>query len=740
MTLQFAPPFPTLLTLIIMGIVLSLSVRMAIRQRQQGRTFAPNILRLLTLMLLSALLLNPILTSQIRRPIRAPLAILLDSSRSMNTKDVGQMTRWFAAKVSVMGNAALVKTLSANYDLKCFTFAKQTQPRTVEQLSVISQANGDASHIANALLTASALSKPPASGDNTPAQTFGGVVLISDGGETGNADPISAARQCRANGLPVFTLTLGREFAEPDIQVTATRPQVFASPNQPVEISAEIQSDGITAQTATATLTREGQAAQTQTTALKRGRSRVNFTVTETSKGFYRYRIRLSPVANEADTRNNQATIALSVLDAKTRVLLLEGEPSWDAKFTAQALRSDPTLQLDAVYLLMDGRPIAQSGAETAEAIKVPQTLEEFARYDVLIIGKGYEAFFDPTATANLKRWITERGGNLVLLRGRADEKTEALRELEPFSYTPEQIEATRAQLTDAGKAYPGFVQPSKEDAGTIVQKLPLLITSAKVSGEKAMATVLARTEGGTTNSENESEMALLAWQRVGQGKVMAVAGDGLWRWAMLPPELAQYANVFPEFWAQTIRYLASGSDFLPGQNLTLAASRPNYAPNEEVEFILTQRGANAPIPPTLTVQNEQGNAATLTLSQGKTDAGTVTYRARITAGNAGDYLAAATQTRDSKPETATVLYSVLPPIVERVGSSADPIVMRQIAEAGGGEVLKPDDLSSLTTKLKTLERATQTRPLRRDALQSGWVFTVILVLLSLEWFLRRRG
>ena len=740
MTLNFAPSFPILFTLVIVGIVLGLSARMAIRQRGQGRTLTPNLLRLLTLSLLSVLLLNPVLTSQTRHSERAPLAILLDNSRSMNTPDANNTTRWRAAKASVTADASLLKTLSANCDVKLYTFAKTAQPRTPEQLAALSTGDGDATHLADALLTASTLGKPPLSNGDSPAQAFGGVVLLSDGGETGNADPISAARQCRANGLPVFTVTLGRETPEPDIQVTATRPQVFAAPDQPVEISAEIHSEGITAQSANLVLTREGQAAQTRSVSLKNGRTHVRFTVTERAKGFYRYRIRLSPISGEADTRNNAATIALSVLDAKTRVLLLEGEPSWDSKFTANALRSDPTIQLDAVYLLMAGRPIAQSGANSAEPIRVPQTLEQFARYDVIIIGKGYEQFFDAGATANLKRWISERGGSLVLLRGRAEETTAALRDLEPFTYSPEQIEAARAQLTDAGKAYPGFVQPNREDADTIVRKLPLLITSAKVSGTKAMATVLARTEGGTSDKEETGEMALLAWQRVGQGKVMAVTGDGLWRWAMLPPELAQYSGVFPEFWAQTVRYLASGSDFLPGQNLTLTPSRPTYAPQEEIDFTVTRRGTANDTLPILTVRDERGNATPLTLSAGRTDNGATTYTAQMTASSAGDYSATATQTRNGKQETATALYSIVPPLAETVGRSANPALMRHIAEAGGGETLAPDELKLLPTKLRTLERATRTRELKHELTSSCWVLCLLVGLLGLEWLLRRRG
>src|SRR5262249_55208017 len=150
---------------------------------------------------------------------------------------------------------------------------------------------------------------------------------------------------------------------------------------------------------------------------------------------------------------------------------------------------------LDSVYQIAADHTYSLSGSPGRPTVTVPRTVEEFARYDVLILGRGYEALFDAGATEALKRWIADKGGNMVFLRGRADENTPALRDLEPVEFGAKEVEAARVRLTEAGRTYPGFAFTGDEDAQTVVRRLPSLISAAQVRGEKALAVVLARAE-----------------------------------------------------------------------------------------------------------------------------------------------------------------------------------------------------------------------------------------------------
>src|SRR5581483_5646231 len=103
-----------------------------------------------------------------------------------------------------------------------------------------------------------------------------------------------------------------------------------------------------------------------------------------------------------------------------------------------------------------------------------------------------------------------------VFLRGRADERTPALAALEPVAFGDQEIDSARVRLTEAGRAHPGFAFSSGEDAQTVVQRLPSLISATQVQGEKALSVVLARAQGSddAQTDQDTREMALLAYQR----------------------------------------------------------------------------------------------------------------------------------------------------------------------------------------------------------------------------------
>src|SRR5690606_1143757 len=98
-----------------------------------------------------------------------------------------------------------------------------------------------------------------------------------------------------------------------------------------------------------------------------------------------------------------------------------------------------------------------------------------------------------------------------------------------------------------------------------ILTELPGLIAATRVEREKAASLVLLRQAPADGQTPG---MAAVAHARVGRGRVMAVMGEGLWRWAMLPPDRAALDPVYDLFWSRAVRWLATGGEFLPGQDV----------------------------------------------------------------------------------------------------------------------------------------------------------------------------
>lgn len=736
MSLHFDPPFlplhTTLLAVLAAGAVLTLYLRHELRA-QSRRSLVLAGLRTGLVLALAFILLNPVVVVSSESPKgKRPFLLLLDTSRSMSTNDVEGGSRYVAARKATLENNALMAALAERYDLRVFGFSERPEASHSEALRKLQRPNGNRTNIGAALAGA--------------ASTLGGkqrgggeMLLVSDGRDTSDSFPLEAARALKASGFTLSTLCVGRQTRQRDLQVIARKTQVFASPGQEVRLAAEVASTGLPRTRTRVELMRDGQSVTAREVVVEPGRTEVDFPVRQASKGLYRYAIRVAAAPEEPNTANNRASVFLIVTNDRVRVLFLEGRPSWDSKFLAQALRSDPTVTVDVIYKLTDTKFFAVIGGsekEKKEGIAVPRTLEQMSQYDVIIFGKGFEEFYDQAGATTLKEWIATRGGNVVFLRGRSDERTAALRDIEPVAWSDQELGELRMRLTEEGKTHPGFAFPISEDAQTVVKRLPPLVSATRVQGEKALAVVLARAEGADSDRDVR-EMATLAYQRYGEGKVMAIVGQGLWRWAMLPPELEGYRKVYQEFWTQTVRWMVSESDFLPGQNIAVKTDRTSYAPGETVHFRGYIRGNKSATPPTLSLALPNGKAARLASARGdgKQADFTATFRPTLP----GEYVVTI-ESVGGKTAPAAAHFTVNPGHEEDLNRSADPDLMCQLAALGGGQTYSLRDIDDLPQQLRAAELARERKADPRTAWDRPWVLLTLMLLLGAEWWLRRKS
>src|SRR5690242_8531942 len=115
MKLHFDPPFGPVLTvaLLLLAVGAALALYLGREMRRSKRHPLLLVLRLAVLLLLSVLLLNPVATlTAPQAKSKAPFLLLLDTSRSMTTRDVPTAaqpeTRWQAARRLTLDNHTLL--------------------------------------------------------------------------------------------------------------------------------------------------------------------------------------------------------------------------------------------------------------------------------------------------------------------------------------------------------------------------------------------------------------------------------------------------------------------------------------------------------------------------------------------------------------------------------------------------------------------------------------------------------
>ncbi|GMW01847.1 MAG: hypothetical protein AMXMBFR84_29840 [Candidatus Hydrogenedentota bacterium] len=737
--IYFDPPFPAaaiigLGVLIATAVVISY-VRSSV-QMSRTRRYVLLGMRLAAVTAIVGILLRPM--KDLPAPDdgqRPDFSVVIDVSESMNTEDAEEGSRLNSVKHAMSSARSLfTDDLAERYNVQYYTFGDDLNPSSLFQIIEESSANERMTDIGAALTS---------TGAPTEKRKLGGILLISDGRENAGGAVLQAARYLKTLQVPVWTVPVGTATEVKDAYLTARLAQNFLYVDQPGKLRVRIAQTGFDGWYAKVNLYREDEYVETRQEMLSGGGVTIEFPLEEAQKGMVRYAVELEPLNGENDETNNRRTLFARVVDEKSKILFLEARPGWDSKFLLRVLQRDPYVQVTSIFRVTDEKvfTVAEKATDdplvkaTVDTVTMPQTRDELFEYDCIILGQQADTLFSAELMPVLKDYVSDRGGSIVLARGRSfAEDNEVFATLAPVVWDDDVLKGLRFELTSEGRVSPIFSLGEQTPADVVLRELPEMLSIARVQQEKSLAVVLARTPTG----EAGSEIATVAYQRYGKGKVMSIGGSGLWRWSFMPPNLAEYDEVFARFWTQMIRWLISESDFLPGQEISFRSDQYAYNLGEQTRFtVRTKFVDDNAFQPAIEIRSPSGATSHLTPSLSEGEAGLLT--ATTTPEEEGEYEAILTYSAGEE-RTERIRFTVYSDSVEKRFVAADEDTMRQIASITGGECLSLEQLQDLAGKVKDYEQLTREKAKPEDVWDTLTVFSAILAFLALEWFVRRRS
>jgi hypothetical protein len=666
------------------------------------------------------------------------LSVLVDTSQSMNTKDVENRSRYATAIAALQGKkGAFLAKLGQNYDVQLFGFDTDLRRTALRYLAGSKQAEGRETHIGESLTNA------VQGGANSRTR---GILLISDG-RSNEVDPQSsmrsAARFLRTLKIPVWTVPVGTASEVKDLHVLARLNSNFMLVNQPASLNISLIGTGYNDWTANIRIYREDKLVTSKQVMLENGHAETGFPVREERRGVFQYRVEVDPLTGESDLDNNKRSVIARVIDDKTRVLVVEARPHWDSKFLLRTLRADMNVEVTSIFYINPDKTFAVveklSEDKTAEktvlpGLQMPRTRDELRRYDCVFLGKDIDEVFTSGELKLLQEYVSEDGGSVVFFRGKPYEKNSPeLAKMEPVRWGDGILADARFELTEEGKTNPIFDYGSRGKASdTIIRELPAMTSITRVTDEKSLAVVLARIEGGRRNEQ----IATVVYQRYGKGKVMSIGASGLWQWGFLPEQLEQYDDIYGRFWSQMIRWLVSGSEFLPGRDVSFQIDKSAYHPGEMIRMTISAKLVERTrYKPRIELTQPDGRKVRLT-PEPRQDNEAV-YVAQFAPEKEGEY-EAVLYNNVGKPDKDMVRFTVYDDSVEQRCVQADREMMNLISEVTGGQMLEMGELDSLPDRMQEFETLAKERVKPRDIWDRLPVFSALICVLGVEWFLRR--
>ncbi|MGH7443301.1 MAG: glutamine amidotransferase [Longimicrobiales bacterium] len=727
-----APPVPIawIAAAVVVLAVLVVVLYLRVRGRTLPRRATLALLRVGALAVLGFCLLRPQLILSTVVPQQNHVAVLVDDSKSMRIADGGE-PRAAAVQRALAPDGALLTALSERFRVRQYSFADATSP--LDDVGALTFA-GERTRLAPALdRVRTELASLPVSG----------VVVVSDGGESDGAALTESLLALRAAGVPVYTVGVGRETIDRDIELSRAGAPSAVLQGAAIAADLIVAQRGYAGERAEIVVEDEGRIVATEAIELPRDGEpapvRVSFTADQ--PGARRFRFRIAVRDGERIAENNEQEMLINVRDAREKILYFEGEPRFEVKFLRRAVEEDENLQLVVLQRTAENKFLRLSVDSAGELIGgFPRTRDELFRYRALILGSIEASYFTHDQLQMIADFVSERGGGLLALGGKralseggwagtpvADVLPVRLESVRDTSYFAElRVRPTRAGAVHAATR----LAENADSARDRWQRLPPLTTYNRVERARPGATVLLTAEG------DGADQIVLAGQRYGRGQAIVFTPHDSWLWQMhacIPLEDMSHET----FWRQMLRWLVDG---VPRQ--VVARAEPDrVAPGEPVQLhaqvdderyigvnnatvvahVTAPSGAVAEVPLGWTLERDGAYAGSYTPQEEGL------HRLEVVAENGGQRYTSEASFLHATPSTS-----------EYYDAAMRGPLLQRLADETGGRFYTLDQIDQLPEDLAVAGRGA-TIIETRELWDMPILFLLLVALVGSEWLLRRR-
>ncbi len=707
-------------------------------------------LRVLAALLVFGLLLEPGLELLAQSRVRARVALLLDTSRSMGfpaspggPSRMEEMLRWLAARQSELSQ------LAGRFQVDVYTFDKELQPGDAAKLaSGLSNPQGAAS-LATGPSTDLLSALTGAAGAGSGGRPLAGILVASDGADNAElSEGVSAqtAQELQRLNAPVFALPIGGAAVK-DLAIEKVRVDDFAFVRNQLAVDVTVSARGFPETDVPVVIKREGQVVALKTIHIKPGQARyeVKLTFVPDRTGKFALTASVPVYEGEALSTNNSKSFVLKVIRDRVRVLLVVGRPSWDVRFLRQLLKRDPNVDLISFFILRTPGDDTHSSQDELSLIPFPTTeifQQQLKSFDLVLFQNfNHRPYRMSQYLDGIAAYVRD-GGAFAMIGGdqsfsAGDYAQTAIENILPVSLLPPgapSVDESLAQLrlTDAGRRHPMTELSqglSQNDAAW--GRLPRLPGLNTVGAARAGAQVLIEAQDGRP---------VLVVGEAGRGRTLALTTDSSWYWSFVAAGQELGPRAYETFWHAAIRWLVRDPALTP---MRLQAEKQSFDPATDLPALDAQvRGSDygAAAGAQLSVQlvsADDGKPRPVTAGKAGPDG---TAHVQLPALPPGAYKATVTARRPDGTAIgeAEEAFVVAPTGPEMLQAAPRPDILQAIAEATRGKVIDAgDNLNSLPWR--DPERVEVGQRLSKPLWDKIWVLALLCAVVGVEWTLRRR-
>jgi hypothetical protein len=752
MVISFDPvgswAFVALVTIALVAVLLAVPPD---RSRVDGRRrFLLTAIRLAAFLAVVACMTRPTLVSSRKARQQGTLLVLADASESMTVADgPSGRSRWDDMAAALSNSARTARRLveQGGFEIVAWTFDRELRPLQGSASDPFPLGAWTARKTSGETAIGGAIEEVIR---GMAGRQIAGVMVLSDGAQHAypprDVPPQTAARGLAELGVPLWSITFGQQRGDGqgrDAAVTNLAVDETVYLENMLEVAGRVRLEGLAGQPAAVVLLAEmadGRIEEVARTTVsvtgEVGEQPVRLEWTPKSLGERKLTLRVEPQDGEVVVTNNELSTFVNVIDGGLRVLYLEGALRVEQRFLRRALAASPDIQVDFRWI--------DSSRRDTWPVNLSRQLA--ADYDVILIGDlDSSALRQDDLIAILAK--VESGTGIGLLGGFhafeaggwASSSLGRLMPIEPDRLARQPFD----QPVRPGLHIPGplQMQPDAKFGAISILRLGKDEVESKAAWEKLPSLAGANRLGVLVPTAKplavtRQGVPLLVAREFGAGRVLAFAADSTWRWVMQGA-----GEAHRRFWRQLVLWLARRDDS-EADTVWLRLAQRRLAPGTPLEFdtgIIGGDGearTDAVFEASVMAPSGQSRPVRV-VSAGDTFSGTIADCVEP-----GDWklVVRARLPGDGEQRERSARFTVFRQDLELANPRANPLLMRQLAEATPGGVRLPEEIPAVFEELAARPAVYESR---EQWTYAPWnappVLLVLGALLVTEWFLRKR-
>ncbi|MGZ4034464.1 MAG: hypothetical protein ACXVP4_06330, partial [Bacteroidia bacterium] len=503
--------------------------------------------------------------------------------------------------------------------------------------------------------------------------------------------------------IPVYAIALGDTTVKKDIILAKVDHNRIAYLGNEFPMEIVVNAKELKGKTSTLTVTKGDAVLFTQSVNFNSDVYTTTIPVLLQAKevGLQHYKIKLSSLPEEMSVVNNYKDVFVDVLDARQKILILSDAPHPDIAALKESIGSNQNYEVESYTLDNFDQPLK--------------------KYNLIIL-HSLPSIHTPAAkilseinASNIPVWSFS-GANSFIRSNMTVSSSPKTNEVEPVLDQNFPLFTISDELRKAVKNFPAVICPF----GTYQSE--------------SSSNVLLYQKIGMV----ETKTPLMLFNTVGENKVAVFTGEGIWRWRLQDFAENGNHNLFDEFVSKTVQYLSVKVD----KSFFKVIGKNNYLENEPIEFEAEVYNESYELindpEVSMIFTNSDNKKFNYTFSKTSN-----AYRLNAGMMPVGEYKYDAQVKVGEKIYKQHGEFSVSALQVELTNTVADHQLLYSLAKKHSGEMVYPNDLEKLADKLNArddIKSVSYSEKKLTDVINLKWIFFLIMALLSIEWFMRKRN